>query len=80
MSVNKTHWATRPDQEVEITIGKSGVAGRPALTVIECLHKTVEKFGNEKAMCLKRAVDVCCGFLYRFLCVSLDANWLWFGC
>ena len=52
------HWVTQPDQEIEIQLGKTGFAALPPLTVIQALHKTVEKFGNEKAMALKRPVNV----------------------
>jgi hypothetical protein len=58
MSAHGKRYATLPHEEVDIVVAKSGFASKTPKTVIECLMKTVEKHGNEKALCLRRPVNV----------------------
>ncbi|RYG61064.1 hypothetical protein EON64_18860 [archaeon] len=51
-------WVTEPDQKVPIRLGTSGRAANPPVTSIQVLKNTVTKHGNEKALGLKRAVNV----------------------
>lgn len=57
MANRGTRWVTEPDQELEIVLGKTGFAAKPPQTVMQALKETVRKFGNEKAMALKRPVN-----------------------
>ncbi len=58
MTTHGKRWATQPHEEVDIVVAKTGYASKTPKTVVECLMKTVEKHGNEKALCLRRPVNV----------------------
>jgi hypothetical protein len=49
------HYVTEPNAYLEPKIGKSGYAAQPAKTVIEVFRETVQKHGNQPALCYKRA-------------------------
>jgi hypothetical protein len=54
------YWVTEPDQEATLNMNVPGYGAKPARTVHQVLLETVNKFGNEKAMALKRPVKVSC--------------------
>eukprot|EP01040_Poterioochromonas_malhamensis_P007352 gene7352-7933_t len=57
MANKGTHWVTEPHQEINIVVGDKGYAAAPPVTVMQALAETVRKFGNEKALALKRPVN-----------------------
>ncbi len=57
MSQSK-RWVTHPYEEVSIAVSQTGYAAKTPKTIVECLMQTVEKFGAERALCLRRPVDV----------------------
>lgn len=57
------HWITEPDQYLEPKLSKSGFGARTPVTVIDMFKKAVERGGNDKAMALKRPVNVRFKFL-----------------
>lgn len=61
------HWVTEPDQEIEIVVGDKGYAAEPPVTLLQVFANTVKKFGNEKALALKRPVNVSQSFPPSFI-------------
>lgn len=49
-------WNTEPNGFIEPIIGKSGYEAEKPVTVVEVFKRTVEKHGNERALCLKRRI------------------------
>lgn len=58
MATTGKFWVTEPHQLAPHRMGESGRASLPARTVIDCFKDAVKKHGNERAMGLKRPVDV----------------------
>lgn len=72
MANKGTHWVTEPHQEINIVLGDKGYAAAPPVTVMQALAETVRKFGNEKALALKRPVNV--SFYFFFFSVESLMN------
>lgn len=58
MSTRGKFWVTEPDQEVDIQLAPVGFGSIQPKTVTEVLTETVRKHGSQKALCLKRPVNV----------------------
>ena len=54
------YWTTEPNGYIEPAVTSFGSASLPAKTVIQVFQETVQKHGQEKAMCIKRPVNVQC--------------------
>ena len=52
------HFVTEPNQYLEPKVTKDGFGSREPYTVIHAFREAVRKFPNEKAMALKRPVNV----------------------
>jgi hypothetical protein len=52
------HWITEPDQYLEPKVAISGFGSRKPITIIQAFNRAVEIFKNEKALALKRPVNV----------------------
>lgn len=48
------YWVTEPHQILEPVISPKGYGSRTPVTVVQTLKETVMKFGNERALALKR--------------------------
>jgi hypothetical protein len=59
MAGRGVHWVVDPTEILPPKIDSSGFGSLPPKTVISVLKNTVERHGNERAMCLKRPVNVC---------------------
>lgn len=60
MATTGKFWVTEPHQIAPDRTSDNGRAANPAFTLLDRLKTTVQKHGNEKAMGLKRAVNVSC--------------------
>lgn len=52
------YFTTEPNGYLEPRMEKEGVGAWPAITVIDVFQNTVDRFGNEPALCYKRPVNV----------------------
>jgi hypothetical protein len=50
--------ANEPTDRIDIQLGSSGAAALPPKTVIDVFRTTVEKHGDNAALCYKRPVNV----------------------
>lgn len=57
-------WATKPEEIVQIRLGSKGYDSLPPVSVLDVLHKTVNKFGKEKALAVKRQAQVSSKILF----------------
>lgn len=81
-------WATEPDADLPIKMGKAGTAaGRPATTVFKVFQKAVENHGDKPALKFKELSEVlrmyvfcgatsqaCCHFCISFGPRQLQVN------
>jgi hypothetical protein len=74
------YWVTEPDQEATINMNVPGYGVKPAKTVISVFHETVNKYGNEKAMALKRPIKVSYIVMFLRFKVFLTLFCVFVGC
>jgi hypothetical protein len=60
------HWATEPEQSIEIKIS-SGFGGIVPKTIQQVFIDTVSKFGDRNALAVKRPINVRKNFVEKFI-------------
>jgi hypothetical protein len=61
-----SYYSTVPNGYIEPRLSKEGVGAWPAQTVIDVFQSTVDRFGNEPAMCYKTAVNVSSSYFLEY--------------
>jgi hypothetical protein len=62
--MSSKYWTTEPNGYLEPVVLEHGAASLKPKTVIQVFQETVQKHGKEKALCIKRPVNVSIFFYY----------------